>query len=127
MVQISTVILLYEFFSYILALLNQQVYLSWIVFPHIVIMTVMLFVTCSIYSTQERLMYLILKLLFFIPLLFLPIKISINYYLLGLAIILIYYYLFNINDIYMCDINKYELGISLLTSSVIYFLIKFKK
>ena len=122
MTQISIVILIYEIFYYLLYLCNilrNTQYISWILFPHILIISVVLFVECRKYGIYPRLFSLLTKVLLLIPLLLLPIKINNINYIICLIFTLSYYFIINISDYYSCNIDTSDLLISFLWPTVI--------
>jgi len=122
LLSISGLILIYEFLFIILYyLINiNRKYLSWPLFINIFIIIVVLFCECNI-DNKTKFIIIFIKLIFLLLILNIA-DISINYYLISIIILIIYYLIVDINYIYNCDVKISCLINSLIISTIIYYI-----
>lgn len=135
---ISGITLFYELFIYFCIMFakyfkinsisnffNKNDLISFTLLPTILIILVVIFVECNTVTTKDKILILIIKRAFLIGLLFIPtLKIDLKNYIIGSMFIFIYYIFSNLKNIYGCDVSTKQLGISYLTASLIYLIIK---
>ena len=95
--------------------------ISWCLFLNFFIIFIMFFTDCNI-SFKLLASLTLIKVL----LLFLILRVSqksLKYYLIGLLVLIVYYYISDINKIYSCNIKRIELMQSVVVSTIMYFLI----
>lgn len=127
MFQLSPAILLYETFYYILHFLGitrNSNLISWVLFPHLFIISVLFLVVCNSFTFYMKFKILLLKLLFLIPLFFIPIKIDFNNFIIGSLVLFTYYSITDVNEEYSCDINSNDLLVSYIFSTILYLTLK---
>jgi len=123
---ISGALILYEIVYLILyntGILKNIKYdlISWCLFLNFFIIFIMFFTDCNI-SFKLLASLTLIKVL----LLFLILRVSqksLKYYLIGLLVLIVYYYISDINKIYSCNIKRIELMQSVVVSTIMYFLI----
>lgn len=123
-VSISSIIILYElivlllFFFNIINKKTVSNLVSWLVFINFYIIFVMFFVNCNI---DNFTLYMILSIKIILLLLILSIaKINWFYMFLGISLIIIYYLISNINNVYNCNVKSIDLIKTFLLSALIY-------
>ena len=95
--------------------------ISWCLFLNFFIIFIMFFTDCNISFKLLASLTLIKVLLLFLILL--VSQKSLKYYLIGLLVLIVYYYISDINKIYSCNIKRIELMQSVVVSTILYFLI----
>ena len=131
-VQITTIVLLYQIIYYIYRYFNKNIivskndYISFVLFPTIFISIVVLFVECNM-QFSTRLVVILVKRLFLFGLLFLikDIKLNLTNFLIGSAIIILYYLFSDREKVYGCQIDGKSLINAYIVSAFIYLIIYF--
>ena len=128
-ISISSIIIIYEILILILYLFkiisknNSSNLVSWAVILNFFIIFVMFLTNCKI-DTKTKLLIVSIKTLLLFFVLFIA-KFSFKNYFIGILFLILYYLLSNINKVYSCNININHLLLSLLFSSIIYFILIF--
>ena len=118
---ISNIIIVYEII-YLVLYFTKIISLDLIsplVIINIFIIFVMYFTQCRI-SWNTIFLLTVVKVLLLIFVLKIS-KFSFKNYFIGLSILLIYYLISDINDVYNCNINDNDLLLSIIFSSLVYF------
>lgn len=107
---------------------NKNDLISFTLLPTILIILVVIFVECNTVTIKDKILILIIKRAFLVGLLFIPtLKIDLKNYIIGSIFIFIYYIFSDLKSVYGCDISTKQLGISYLTASLVYLIIKLIK
>ena len=119
-VQISIAVLIYEIIVIILYYFKKidRFFLSWPVLINFFIIFVLLFCKCNL-PMNVIILTLFVKILFLCIILSIA-EFSLKNYLISLCILIIYYFISDINKIYSCNVKFNCLIMSLLISSIIY-------
>lgn len=126
-ISISSIIIFYEIFILILYLFNAvnkkfaTNLVSWAIVLNFFIIFVMFLTDCKI-DTKTKIFIVSIKtiLLFFVLLIA---DFSVKNYLIGLSFLMIYYFVSDIDKVYSCNVKFNHLLLSLVFSSIIYFLL----
>lgn len=119
-IQISTIILLYQFIAIILYYtigINKK-FLSWTLLINIFIILVVIFCRCNL-PINLIIIILLIKIIFLIIILHI-VDFSLNDYLISLLVLIIYYSISDIDKIYSCNIKFSCLLMSIVLSTFIY-------
>lgn len=128
-ISISSIIIIYEILILILYLFkiiskkNSSNLVSWAVVLNFFIIFVMFLTDCKI-DTKTKLLIVSIKTLLLFFVLFIA-KFCFKNYFIGILFLILYYLLSNINKVYSCNININHLLLSLLCSTIIYFILIF--
>ena len=124
-ISISSIIIIYEFVIlslFYLKVINYKIaskLVSFIVLLNFFIIFVMFLTDCKI-DISTKLWVVSIKILLLIAVLFISNFSFLNFFI-SLIILGIYYLFSNIDKIYSCNVKMFDLGKSLLFSSLIYF------
>jgi len=132
---VSSIILVYQLLFYTLALsgkyfkiysinnfLSNNDIISFVLLPTIFIIVVVLLIECNSVTNKDKILILIIKRAFLIGLLFIPtLKLNLKNFAFGTIILLTYYVFSDIDNVYECTIENYNLFKSFLLSAFIYF------
>lgn len=119
--QLSPLILTYEFIFLILYYFvnnKYKKYLSWPILINFFIIFVIFFCECNI-SLPVKVVIVFIKMIFLIWLLTIC-EYNIYNYIISVVVLLLYYCCININNVYNCDVKLKCLVISFIVSSIIY-------
>jgi hypothetical protein len=119
-VQLSPLIIVYEIIFLIIyfTLKIDKQFISWPLFINIFIILVVLFCDCGL-SFWTKFIIILIKCIFLVILL-LIVDFSLRDYIIGVCVLILYYVLSNINNIYNCDVELMCLINSFVISSIIY-------
>jgi len=120
-VQISSIVLLSELFYLITKykLINKIIPSFYLL--NIFIIFVMYLTKCDL-SLKLKIFLTIIKILALLLMTKFCI-LNLNYYIIGSLLLLLYYISSNINKVYSCNVKNYELFITYIISSIIYYII----
>ena len=127
LVPISGIVIIYEILFLILYqngllnnISNREDLISWAVLPNIFIISVLYLVNCPL-KLNTKIIVTIIKTILLVLILRLSItRLSFKHFILGSLILLIYFMISNINNVYNCKINNMELIYSFILSSILY-------
>jgi len=119
-IQISSIILIYQFIYLLLYYLikNMPDLISWSVLPGLFIICVMYLTNCEV-SLKTKIILTIIKVIILILILRIS-NISIGNYLIGLLFLITYISISNVSKIYKCNVKTNELIITTIVSSALY-------
>lgn len=119
-IQLSPLIIVYEIIFLILyfTLKIDKQFISWPLFINIFIILVVLFCDCGL-SFWTKFIVIVMKCIFLVSLLFI-VDFSLRNYIIAICVLILYYVLSNINNVYNCDIEIMCLINSFIISSIIY-------
>ena len=119
-IQLSPLIIGYEIIFLILyfTLKIDKQFISWPLFINIFIILVVLFCDCGL-SFWTKFIIILIKCIFLVSLLFI-VDFSLRDYIIAICVLILYYVLSNINNVYNCDVEIMCLIISFVISSIIY-------
>jgi len=127
LVPISGIVIIYEILFLILYqngllnnISNREDLISWAVLPNIFIISVLYLVNCPL-KLNTKIIVTIIKTILLVLILRLSItRLSFKHFILGSLILLTYFMISNINNVYNCKINNMELIYSFILSSILY-------
>lgn len=130
-ISLSSIVLIYEVFIlllYLIRILNyskMKLLISWPLLINIFIILVIFLTNCKL-SSFTKFWIITIKIILLVLVLSVA-KFSYLNYFISISFLLFYYFLSNINNVYNCNVNIFNLIYSLIISSVIYLFLNILK
>jgi len=130
-ISLSSIVLIYEVFIlllYLIRILNyskMKLLISWPLLINIFIILVIFLTNCKL-SSFTKFWIITIKIILLVIVLSVA-KFSYLNYFISISFLLFYYFLSNINNVYNCNVNIFNLIYSLIISSVIYLFLNILK